>query len=135
MKKVVLTLALFVVALPLLKAANEPANPQVPAYQTEKEANKPLAATLSHTNFNDPQAVRAYKIAKEIPKVLAQQPCYCWCSRGGHKSLHDCYVSDHAANCGVCMKEAFLSYKMTKAGKSPAQIREAIERGEWANAN
>jgi hypothetical protein len=32
------------------------------------------------------------------------------------------------------MKEAFLSSKMTKEGKSAAEIRAAIERGEWANA-
>ncbi len=106
----------------------------VPAYLSEAEANKSLPATQQPSKFSDPQVVKAYKVAKEIPKVIAQQPCYCWCSRGGHRSLHDCYVSDHAAHCGICMKEALLASKMTKQGKSAAEIRAAIERGEWANA-
>jgi hypothetical protein len=120
--------------LPSLHAQNAQKSQPVPAYLSEAEAKKPLPATQSPSKFSDPQVARAYKIAQEIPKVIAQQPCYCWCSRGGHRSLHDCYVSEHAAHCGVCMKEGFLASKMTKEGKSPAEIRAAIERGEWANA-
>jgi hypothetical protein len=29
------------------------------------------------------------------------------------------------------MKEAFYSYEQTRKGKTPAQIREAIIRGDW----
>jgi hypothetical protein len=29
------------------------------------------------------------------------------------------------------MKEAIYSYQQTKKGKTPAQIRAAIEKGEW----
>jgi hypothetical protein len=29
------------------------------------------------------------------------------------------------------MKEAVFAYQQTKKGKTPAQIRAAIERGEW----
>jgi hypothetical protein len=105
----------------------------VPPYLSEAEAKKPLPPTQSPSNFTDPQAVRAYKIAKEIPMVLAQQPCYCWCSRGGHRSLHDCYVDTHGEHCDICQKEAFLADKMHKQGKSAADIRAAIERGDWTN--
>lgn len=106
----------------------------VPAYMTEKQASKKLPETLPPSNFKDPQVVRAYTAAKEIPRVLAQQPCYCWCSRGGHRGLLDCYVTEHASHCGVCQKEALLASKMTKEGKTPAEIRTAIENNGWVNA-
>ena len=76
--------------------------------------------------------VRAYEIAAKIPKVLAQEPCYCGCDRHfGHHSLLDCYASDHTAGCAVCVQEAFLAYELHKQGKTPAQIRAAIMRGDW----
>jgi hypothetical protein len=106
----------------------------VPAFMTEKEANKKLPVTLPPSKFTDARTVRAYEAAKEIPKVLAQQPCYCWCSRGGHRGLLDCYVGEHAAECGVCQKEALFALKMTKEGKTPAEIRDMIERNQWVNA-
>ena len=134
MKKFALFVLAAALSAPSFKAQYAQKPQPVPAYLSEAEAKKPLPATQSPSNFSDPQVARAYKIAKEIPKVIAQQPCYCWCSRGGHRSLHDCYVSEHAAHCGICMKEGFLASKMTKEGKSPAEIRAAIERGEWANA-
>ena len=71
----------------------------------------------------------AYAIAKEIPQTLAQIPCFCGCNKGGmkHRSLHSCYVDDHASKCGVCMNEAFTAYKLEKEQKlKPEQIREKI---------
>jgi hypothetical protein len=44
-----------------------------------------------------PLAARAYKAASEIPDVAAQQPCYCFCDKFGHRSLLDCYASNHGA--------------------------------------
>ncbi len=109
-------------------------NQAVPAYMTEAQANKKQPPTLSPDKFSDPQAVRAYTVAKRIPKVLAQQPCYCWCSRGGHRGLLDCYISDHASHCGVCQKEALYADKLTKEGKTPSEIRASIEKSGWVNA-
>jgi hypothetical protein len=40
---------------------------------------------------------RAYRVAQQIPAVLAQQPCYCWCDSMGHGSLVDCFATDHGA--------------------------------------
>src|SRR5207248_2863966 len=38
----------------------------------------------------------AFALAAKIPKVLYQQPCYCYCDRAmGHKSLHSCYEGQH----------------------------------------
>src|ERR1043166_6421158 len=37
----------------------------------------------------------AYELAKKIPNVLHQQPCYCYCDRMGHNSLHSCFENTH----------------------------------------
>jgi hypothetical protein len=48
--------------------------------------------------FRDyPAVARAYQIASQIPGVIAQQPCFCYCDKFGHRSLLDCYASDHGA--------------------------------------
>ena len=36
-----------------------------------------------------------YQIAKEIPEILAQVPCFCGCEAVGHESLLDCFVDGH----------------------------------------
>ncbi len=81
--------------------------------------------------FSNPYQVRAYQLAAKIPGVLNQLPCYCYCERIGHKSLHTCYESDHGAHCGICMKEVFYAYEQTKSGKTPTQIRAGIIKGDW----
>lgn len=82
-------------------------------------------------NFKYPYQVRAYELAAKIPGVINQLPCYCYCERIGHKSLHTCFESVHGAHCGICMKEAFFAYQQTKLKKTPAQIRAAIIEGGW----
>lgn len=108
----------------------------VPAYHKSAKDAKPLPRLLPPSDFRDrPLIARAYQIASEIPLVLAQQPCYCHCDRHfGHTSLLDCYTSSHTAGCGICMAETFFAYRMTKQGKKPAEIRKAIIRGDWKNA-
>ncbi|MES2394197.1 MAG: CYCXC family (seleno)protein, partial [Acidobacteriota bacterium] len=80
--------------------------------------------------------VTAYKMAARVPTVLYQEPCYCRCDRAmGHTSLHSCFEVLHGAECSTCMKEGAYTYLETKKGRSPAQIRAGIERGEWENIN
>jgi Protein of unknown function with PCYCGC motif len=87
---------------------------------------------LSGPSFKSPVQVRAYELAAKIPSVIYQQPCYCRCDRSvGHKSLHSCFESPHGAHCAACMRELFYSYEQHKAGKTAAQIREGIIKGEW----
>jgi hypothetical protein len=74
----------------------------------------------------------AYELAAKIPKVLYQQPCYCYCDRSmGHKSLHSCFSSTHGAECGTCLKELYYTYTMNKQGKTARQIRAGIIKGDW----
>ncbi|MGH9520962.1 MAG: CYCXC family (seleno)protein [Terriglobales bacterium] len=86
---------------------------------------------LDVRGLSDPLQVRVYEIAAKIPGVLNQMPCYCYCERMGHKSLHSCFEGDHAAHCDVCMKEAVYAYQQTKLKKTPAQIRAGIIAGKW----
>ena len=73
----------------------------------------------------------AYELAAKIPNVLHQQPCYCYCDRMGHNSLHSCFENTHGAQCATCLKELYYSYQQHKKGKTAAQIRAGIIKGEW----
>lgn len=103
----------------------------IPAFHSGPP-NGALPETLSPSLFQDALAQNAYTLAARVKKVLYQQPCYCHCDRSqGHGSLLDCFTGHHAAVCGTCEREAFYSYEQTQKGKTPAQIREGIERGDW----
>jgi hypothetical protein len=95
-----------------------------------------LPPTMDPSLFTDPVIQNAYAIAARIKKVLYQQPCYCHCDQSqGHGSLLDCFVSQHGSGCGTCMREAFYSYEQSRNGKTAAQIREGIERGDWKSVD
>jgi hypothetical protein len=82
-------------------------------------------------NAQSPAQTHAYELAAKIPVVLHQQPCYCYCDRMGHNSLHSCFESTHGAQCATCLKELYYSYSMHQKGKTAAQIRKGIIQGEW----
>ena len=122
------------------KVFHEPsANPKrataaVPVYYNRAEDAMPFPATLEPGSFKSADVRKAYQTAKEMPEVLAQQPCYCYCQRKGHRSLLDCFRTDHAASCNICVKEALLAIRMHRQQKSIQEIRTAIIQGAWANA-
>ncbi len=124
--------------LATLAASAQWANPaeDIPAYNAAAPS-KPLppvmtGAQLSGPYFTHSYQVTAYKMAAKIPNVLHQQPCYCRCDREmGHNSLHSCFEGTHGAACSTCMREGVYAYQQTKLGRTPAQIRAGIERGEW----
>lgn len=82
---------------------NQPAATQnmprpMPPFHESAEAAKPFPKLLLASSFRDyPIVARAYRIASQIPEVIAQQPCYCYCDKFGHRSLLDCYTSEHGA--------------------------------------
>ena len=129
-------------ALVVLAASAQWSNPtqDLPAYNA-LPPSRPLPPILSGQQLTGPYfahayQVTAYKMAAKIPAVLHQQPCYCRCDREmGHNSLHSCFEGLHGAECSTCMKEAVYSYQQTKQGRTPAQIRAGIERGEWMNVD
>lgn len=99
----------------------------VPAHYASAQEMPQLEPTLTPAQFFG-QARLAYQAAKEMPQTIAQLPCYCHCDVGfGHKSLHSCFVDDHAAHCAVCVEEALTAARLQKEEKlTPAQIRERI---------
>lgn len=86
-------------------------------------------------NAQFPYQIRAYDLAAKIPVVLHQQPCYCYCDRMGHNSLHSCFESAHGARCDICLKELYYAYAQHTKGKTATQIRKGIIAGEWRQVN
>jgi hypothetical protein len=62
---------------------------QIPVYFKRVQDATPFPQTLDPAQFQTANIREAYSVAKEIPGVLAQQPCYCYCQRMGHRSLLD----------------------------------------------
>ena len=107
----------------------------VPAFHSQVPKSD-LPATMSPELFVDVAVQNAYIIAARIKKTLYQQPCYCHCDQSqGHGSLLDCYVSRHASGCDICMREAFYAYEQLAKGKTAAQIRDAIIKGDWQSVD
>ncbi|HVH69830.1 MAG TPA: PCYCGC motif-containing (lipo)protein, partial [Candidatus Dormibacteraeota bacterium] len=88
--------------------------------------------TMKPESFSDPLVENAYAVAAKIKKTLYQQPYYCHCDRSkGHTSLLDCFSSEHGSGCGTCIFEDLYSYEQVQKGRTAAQIREGIIKGEW----
>jgi Protein of unknown function with PCYCGC motif len=122
-------------ALPGMNMAQSGADESVPAYHQQAPQGT-LPATMSPALFTDPAVQNAYTVAARIKRTLYQEPCYCHCDRSqGHGSLLDCFVSKHGSGCNICMGEAFYSYEQSRKGKTAAQIRAGIIRGEWQSVD
>jgi len=134
-----LTLAfLFLVALSLSAQWAKPQGESgVPAYNAgppPKGTKLPpilTKADLWGADAQYPYQTHAYELAAKIPTVLHQQPCYCYCDRMGHNSLHSCFEGTHGAQCATCLKELYYSYQQHQKGKTAAQIRAGIIKGDW----
>ena len=137
------TLALLFIAILFISAhwATSQDAGQVPAYNAgppAKGAKLPALLTkdqLWADNAQYPYQTHAYELAAKIPTVLHQQPCYCYCDRMGHNSLHSCFENTHGAQCATCLKELYYSYTQHQKGKTAAQIRKGIIAGEWKQVN
>ncbi|MBO0912012.1 MAG: hypothetical protein J2P13_09480 [Acidobacteria bacterium] len=132
----VLALFLTLVSAPWAISQDEQAS-GIPAYHSAPPAKgaklPPILGRHELWGGNDqfPAQGHAYELAAKIQNVIYQQPCYCYCDRMGHKSLHTCFEGTHGAQCSTCMKELYYSYLMTKQHKTAAQIRKGIIAGEW----
>ena len=137
------TLALLFIAIMFISApwATSQDAGQGPAYNAgppAKGAKLPALLTkdqLWADNAQYPYQTHAYELAAKIPTVLHQQPCYCYCDRMGHNSLHSCFENTHGAQCATCLKELYYSYTQHQKGKTAAQIRKGIIAGEWKQVN
>ena len=130
-----LVLLIMVVSTPWAISQQEGEVPAFHAGPPAKGADLPPLLgkeQLWGSNAQYPFQSRAYELAAKIPNVMYQQPCYCYCDRGmRHKSLRSCFEGTHGAQCSVCLKEAYYTYSLHQKGKTAAQIREGIMKGEW----
>jgi hypothetical protein len=109
--------------IPAYNAGSPPKGTKLPAILTK--------ADLWGADAQYPYQTHAYDLAAKIPTVLHQQPCYCFCDRVGHNSLHSCYENTHGAQCATCLKELYYSYQKHQKGKTASQIRAGIIKGDW----
>jgi len=137
----VLLLVLTVAFIPLVQgshwgtAALAGARPQgnepVPAFHAHPPRGS-VPETMNPELFSDVIVQNAYRVAAKIKRLLYQQPCYCHCDKSqGHTGLLDCFASKHGAGCNICIYENYYTYEQSRKGKSAAQIREGIIKGEW----
>ena len=125
----------FAVAAP--RASSQQEEARVPAFHaappTKGAELPPILGKeqLWGDNNQDPYQSHAYELAPKIQSVIYQQPCYCYCDRMGHKSLHTCFEGTHGAQCSTCLKELYYAYQMSQQHKTAAQIRKGIIAGEW----
>ena len=107
--------------------AQEPAVQAAPSTQVAADAagtNK----VLDPAGFTDDRVRKAYEAAKQYAHVLESIYCYCRCKENiGHRALVECFETDHASHCDVCMNEAIIAARMTQEGKTPKEIQKAID--------
>ena len=76
--------------------------PEISSGESSGTAISPVARRETRPTL-DPalfvgKAALAHQVAREIPDVLDQLYCYCYCDKHlGHKSLLSCYTDGHAA--------------------------------------
>lgn len=97
------TTLLYAVMLAITCAGVSWADPAQKSLAAEKTAaspaveTSPLPTPLPAERFQG-RVREAYKIAAEIPEVLAGVTCYCGCNKSlGHRNLLACFVDDHGA--------------------------------------
>ena len=137
LKRALILVFLFMVTLTVSAQWANPEEQGVPAYNAAPPSpGAKLPPSLGKDqlwaeNAQFPLQTHAYELAAKIPVVLHQQPCYCYCDRMGHNSLHSCFENTHGAQCATCLKELYYSYSEHKKGKTAKQIRAGIIKGEW----
>jgi len=101
---------------PVADAAQSP----MPAMQMSHAA-QPVpdrnAPVLTAAQLHDPAAATIYAEAAQITDRLSKMYCYCQCHESeGHVSLLTCFQTNHAEECGICLREAAQAYIDWKNG-------------------
>lgn len=116
--------ALVVVAMAI---SNQRANPyKHPEPRAGDEAASQIVSAERYASY--PRVAGTYKAVAAAPQVIDGIFCYCMCAEhSGHYSLLDCFFSDHAARCDVCLSEATMAYQMSRDGQDLDAIRAEID--------
>jgi hypothetical protein len=101
----------------------------VPSRSDDAESGTPkvaaLVATLSPDLFTG-KAREAYQVAKEIPEILQNMPCFCGCPRLGHKNNLYCFADQHGEECDMCMDIAIEAKSLHGMGTPVDEISKVI---------
>jgi hypothetical protein len=96
--------------------------PQMPQMQMASSSQQPIpdrnAPVLTAAQLANPAAATVYAEAAQITDRLSKMYCYCQCHESeGHVSLLTCFQTNHAEECGICLREADQAYQDWKDGK------------------
>jgi Protein of unknown function with PCYCGC motif len=95
--------------------------------QAQSPVATPTLPILSPEHFKG-KVAEAYAIAAKHSELLSHIHCHCGCeSEEGHKDLRDCFTTEHASGCEICMDEARLAAEMQDSGLSTKEISAAID--------
>lgn len=121
--------ALSVTLLVVVSAAVSRQNGHRGRHPTPRTTSTQSEVVASARYAGYPRVAQTYEMAAAVPMILDGLYCHCDCSEhSGHYSLLDCFASDHAARCDVCMSEAVIAYRMTQNGSSLDDVRREIDR-------
>lgn len=108
--------------------ANRPDNTPIDINALKGGETRP---TLSPVAFVG-NVARAYDVARKNRELLDSMYCYCNCKKHfGHKSLLTCFVDKHAAECKICMDQAFYAESRFNEGMDIAPVRYAVDKKFW----
>ena len=83
---------------------------------------------LPAAKFANLRVREAYRIAAEIPATLNQLYCWCGCIERGMRSNLECFESEHAAQCDVCLAGAEVAWEMRQKGiTDAAKIQQVLD--------
>jgi hypothetical protein len=134
-----LALLLLSAAAGLLAAAGE-GKPRKPPRAAAKPAATNACATcrekrpiLDPERFAkgyDAEVKRSYQVAHQYTETLDRIHCFCECQESPtfrHKTLLTCFTDQHAAGCGICIKEALLAADLKKKGAADEEVELTVE--------
>ena len=89
-----------------------------------------LVHTMDPSYFSkDPKAQAAYQVAKDMPEVLAELPCFCGCMTAlGHESNLFCFRDEHGSGCNICEDVALEARDLHQKGLTIDKIKETIRQ-------
>lgn len=93
-------------------------------------AKVPATADLTHKS-----AARAFDQVRQIPQIIDGIRCHCGCAEHADSySLLSCYEGKEpmAEHCAICQGQGRLAFRLSREGKSLAEIRIAID-GEYGD--
>jgi len=76
-----------------------------------------------------PNAIPAFDEVRQIPEIVDGIRCHCGCAKNkDFYSLLSCYEGDGMAReCHTCQGQGRMAFRLHTAGKSLAEIRDAID--------